>query len=132
DDALRAARSAVELRDTIARTNEELLDRYGVALRLRIGVNTGEVVAGDPRESSFVSGDAVNVAARLEQNAPAGEVLIGEETYRAVSYAIDAEPVEPLELKGKSGRVPAYRLVRVRDVGGRRPIGSPLVGREDE
>src|SRR4029453_8441784 len=83
DDALRAARSAVELQDTIARANEELLDRYGVSLRLRIGVNTGEVVAGDPRESSFVSGDAVNVAARLEQNAGAGPLPLREQTLLA-------------------------------------------------
>ncbi|MDP9302442.1 MAG: AAA family ATPase, partial [Actinomycetota bacterium] len=132
DDALRAARSAVELRDTITRTNEELLDRYGVALRLRIGVNTGEVVAGDPRESSFVSGDAVNVAARLEQNATAGEVLIGEETYRAAERSIHAESVEPLALKGKSQPVPAYRLLEVLDYWENRPIGSPLVGRDRE
>ena len=66
--------------------NDELLrDKYGVGLELRIGVNTGEVVAGDPSVgSSFVAGDAVNVAARLEQAAPPGEVLIGEETWSVV------------------------------------------------
>jgi class 3 adenylate cyclase len=132
DDALRASRSAVELRDTIARTNEELIDRYGVALRLRIGVNTGEVVAGDPRETSFVSGDAVNVAARLEQNAEAGAILIGEDTFLAAQAYLQAEPVEPLPLKGKSERVPAYHLIAVSDYWQSRPIGSPLVGRESE
>jgi class 3 adenylate cyclase len=133
DDALRAVRAAGELRDTLERMNAELIDRFGVGLHLRTGVNTGEVVAGDPSTgSSFVSGDAVNVAARLEQAAPPGDVLIGLETHRAVSHAVDAEPVEPLELKGKSERVPAFRLLRVHDVGGRRPMGSPLVGRDEE
>jgi class 3 adenylate cyclase len=132
DDALRAARSAVELQDTIARANEELLDRYGVTLRLRIGVNTGEVVAGDPRESSFVSGDAVNVAARLEQNAEAGTILIGEETFLAAQGYLSTEPVERRPLKGKSASVPAYHLLGVADYWQSRPIGSPLIGREDE
>jgi class 3 adenylate cyclase len=132
DDALRAARSAVELRDTVARTNQELLGRYGVALRLRIGVNTGEVVAGDPRENSFVSGDAVNVAARLEQNAGAGGILIGEGTFQAAQGYVHAEPVAPLSLKGKSDPVPAYRLLAVSDDWRSRPIGSPLVGRDGE
>jgi class 3 adenylate cyclase len=133
DDALRAARSAVELLDTIERTNEELLDRYGVGLRLRIGINTGEVVAGDPtKESSFVSGDPINVAARLEQSAPAGGVLIGEDTYLAVMDFVRAEPVGPLTLKGKSEPVPAFRLLEVLDYWEKRPIGSPLVGRNGE
>ena len=92
--------------------NDELLRaKYGVGLEFRIGVNTGEVVAGDPSTgSSFVAGDTVNVGARLEQAAPPGEVLLGEETWHTVREAVEVEPVEPLELKGKSERVPAYRL----------------------
>jgi class 3 adenylate cyclase len=133
DDAIRGVRAAAELQQELGRMNDELLRaKYGVGLELRIGVNTGEVVAGDPATgSSFVAGDAVNVGARLEQAAPPGEVLIGEETWRAVRDVVDVEPTEPLELKGKSERVPAFRLIgfRVAEV----PGGiAPLLGRGRE
>ena len=85
----------------------------------RIGVNTGEVVTGTAER--LVTGDAVNVAARLEQAAAPGEVLIGETTYALVREAVVAEPVEPLELKGKSEPVPAFRLVSVLDAPERQP-----------
>jgi class 3 adenylate cyclase len=132
DDALRGVRAAAELQHVLGRMNEDLLrQRYGVGLELRIGVNTGEVVAGDPAtESSFVAGDAVNVGARLEQAAPPGGVLLGQETWESVRDVVEAEPVEPLELKGKSHRVVAYRLV-----GFRTPTASgdrTLVGRDAE
>ena len=75
-------------------------------------MNTGEVVAGDPTAGQrLVTGDAVNVAARLEQAAGEQEMLLGDLTYRLVRDSVDVEPVEPLELKGKAERVPAYRLV---------------------
>ena len=77
----------------------------------RIGVNTGEVVTGT--EERLATGDAVNVAARLEQAAEPGEVLIGEATLRLVREAVVVEPVEPLALKGKAEPVPAYRLLAV-------------------
>src|SRR5439155_11866780 len=99
------------------------------------GVNTGEVVAADPGSGqSFVSGDAVNVAARLEQAADPGEILLGEPTYRLVRAAVIAEPVEPLTVKGKSEPLPAYRLVVV-EAGAEilpRRFDSPLVGRTAE
>ena len=89
---------------------------YGIQLTVRTGVNTGEVVAGDPTTGQrLVTGDTVNVAARLEQAAPPGEILIGELTYRLVRGAVEVEQVEPLELKGKAERVPAYRLLSVSD-----------------
>ena len=75
----------------------------------RIGVNTGEVVTGT--EERLATGDAVNVAARLEQAAQPGEILIGDETLRLVRDAVEVEPVEPLELKGRPSRCPAYRLL---------------------
>ena len=134
DDALRAVRAAAGMQVALARLNDELERVWGVRLTNRTGVNTGEVVAGDPVAGQrLVTGDAVNVAARLEQAAGAMEVLIGEPTYRLVREHVDVEPVEPLELKGKSERVPAYRLVGVRE----QPIvatGSirPLVGRDEE
>ena len=133
DDALRAVRAAFSMQAALARLNEELERVWGVRLTNRTGVNTGEVVAGDPIAGQrLVTGDAVNVAARLEQAAGAMDVLLGEPTYRLVRDYVDVEPVEPLELKGKSERVPAYRLVGVHD--GRPPEQTlrPVVGREQE
>ena len=102
---------------------------------MRTGVNTGEVVAGDPSSGqSFVTGDAVNIAARLEQAAEPGEILLGEETRRLVRDAVLVEPVDPLELKGKAERVPAFRLVGVTPGAPAlaRRLDSALVGREEE
>jgi class 3 adenylate cyclase/tetratricopeptide (TPR) repeat protein len=119
DDALRAVRSAVEMRDALPE----------LGLQGRIGVMTGEVVTGT--EERLATGDAVNVAARLEQAAQPGEVLIGQPTLALVRGAADVEPVEPLELKGKAEPVPAYRLLRIRDAPERRHQGL-FVGRERE
>jgi class 3 adenylate cyclase/tetratricopeptide (TPR) repeat protein len=134
DDALRAVRAAAEMKVALARLNDELHERWGVRLTNRTGVNTGEVVAGDPTSGQrLVTGDTVNVAARLEQAAPALEVLVGEPTYRLVRDAVEVEAVEPLELKGKAERVPAYRLLAVHDDprAAGRPV-RPLVGRAEE
>ena len=135
DDPVRAVRAADGMREALDVLNVELERDHGVGIRIRIGVNTGEVVAGDPSSGQrLVTGDAVNVAARLEQAAAPGEVLLGESTYRLVKDAVEVEPVEPLELKGKSERVPAFRLVTVlADVAGHeRHLDSPLVGRVKE
>ena len=134
DDALRAVRAAAEMGHALDRVNEQLEDTWGVRLENRTGVNTGEVVAGDLAAGQrLVTGDTVNTAARLEQAAPAGGVLIGESTYRLVRHAVEVVPEEPLELKGKSERVPAYRLVRiVGDEAYARRFDSPLVGRQAE
>ena len=133
DDALRACRAALEMQARLASLNEEL-ERRTDADRVRIGVNTGEVVAGDAASrETFVTGDAVNVAARLEQAAPPGEVLLGEPTYRLVRDAVAVEAVEPLAAKGKSEPVPAYRLLEVAGSGpAPRQARDPLVGREAE
>jgi class 3 adenylate cyclase/tetratricopeptide (TPR) repeat protein len=134
DDALRAVRAAAGMQAALEALNHELQLVYGVQLANRTGVNTGEVVAGDPTSGQrLVTGDAVNVAARLEQAAGEREVLLGELTYRLVRDDVEVEEVEPLELKGKSERVPAFRLVGLRnvsDVSSRR--SAPLVGRDDE
>jgi class 3 adenylate cyclase len=135
DDALRAVRAAADMRTALAEINEQLELRWGVRLRARTGVNTGEVIAGDSsRGQAFVTGDAVNVAARLEQAAEVGEILIGEHTFALVRDSVEVEPVPPLDLKGKRDRVPAFRLI---DVAGpaappERRMDSPLVGRERE
>jgi class 3 adenylate cyclase/tetratricopeptide (TPR) repeat protein len=136
DDALRAVRAAFEMKQTLEKVNERLEAGWGVRLENRTGVNTGEVVAGDVTAGQrLVTGDAVNTAARLEQNAPACEVLIGEPTYRLVRDAVDVEDVEPLELKGKAERVRAYLLRGVKleaDEGIARRLDAPMVGRADE
>jgi class 3 adenylate cyclase/tetratricopeptide (TPR) repeat protein len=135
DDALRAVRAACEMKAALEAVNEELEKRWGVRLENRTGVNTGEVVAGDSVDAQrLVTGDTVNVAARLEQAAPALEILIGEPTYRLVRHAVEVEEVEPLELKGKAERVGAYRLRSVREDVETvlRNRQAKLVGRERE
>jgi class 3 adenylate cyclase/predicted negative regulator of RcsB-dependent stress response len=135
DDALRAVRAAAGMNAALAELNAELERDHGVGLAARIGVNTGEVVAGDPSAGQrLVTGDAVNVAARLEQAAAPGEVLLGDSTHRLVKDAVEVEPVAPLDLKGKSEAVPAFRLVAVREggEGHDRHLDSPMVGREKE
>ena len=100
-----------------------------LGLHGRIGVMTGEVVAGT--EERLATGDAVNVAARLEQAAQPGEVLVGQPTFALVREAAEVEQLESLELKGKAEPVPAYRLLRVRDAPERRHE-AVFVGRERE
>jgi class 3 adenylate cyclase/tetratricopeptide (TPR) repeat protein len=134
DDALRAVRAAHGMVAALEEVNRRLESRWGVRLENRTGVNTGEVVAGDPSTGQrLVTGDTVNVAARLEQAAPALGVLIGEPTYRMVRDAVEVEALPPLELKGKSERLPAYRLLGVsRGDGLARRADTPLVGRDEE
>ena len=133
DDALRAVRAAHGMQQALRELNTDLLAAYGVELTNRTGVNTGEVVAGDVTTGQrLVTGDAVNTAARLEQAAPANEVLIGELTYELVRGQVDVEAVEPLELKGKAERVAAYRLVGVGEGATLDREESPLVGRDRE
>jgi len=135
DDALRAIRAAAGMRAALAKVNVKLLAQYGVSLANRTGVNTGEVVANeDPTaDQKLATGDAVNVAARLEQAAPANEIYVGEATYRLVRAAVEVEAVEPLQLKGKAERVAAYRLVSARGLDGyARRQDTPIVGRDEE
>ena len=135
DDALRAARAAVELRGSVAELNDELERNWGARLQIRTGVNSGDVVAGDPAAGqAFVSGDAVNVAARLEQAAQPGEILIGAQTLALVRDAVRVDPVEPLALKGKAEPVPAFRLVEVLPGAPAfaRRLDSPMLGRDAE
>ena len=134
DDALRAVRAAAEMRAALAELNVTLRAGFGVTLENRTGVNTGEVVTGDTGGSRrLATGDTVNVAARLEQAAPVGEVLIGESTYRLVRDAVEVVPVEPVGLEGKPGPVPAYRLLSVAaGARGAKPADLPLVGRARE
>ena len=135
DDALRAVRAAAGMRDALGVLNAELLDTHGLEIQVRTGLNTGEVViTGKVAHEMLASGDPVNVAARFEQAAGAGEILIGEATYRLVRDAIIAEPLEPLVLKGKAEPLRAYRVVKVdpHAAGFARRLDAPMVGRERE
>jgi class 3 adenylate cyclase/tetratricopeptide (TPR) repeat protein len=135
DDAVRAVRAAVGMREALVSLNIDLEREHGEGLAARIGVNTGEVVAGDPSAGQrLVTGDAVNIAARLEQAAAPGEILLGEPTFRLVKDAVEVEPVDALALKGKEERVPAFRLIDVSAgaAGHERHLDSPMVGRAKE
>ena len=125
DDALRAVRAADHMLDGARE----------LGLDVRIGVNTGEVIAGDPDESQgFVSGEAVIVAKRLEQAAQPGEILIGKATYPLVSHAVSAGPLERLPVKGKRDDVGRRRVEEVdRDAPAfARGLQVPIVGRDGE
>ena len=133
DDALRAVRAAVEMRAALDALNDELEPRYGVRLANHTGINTGEVVTGFGAQR-LATGDAVNVAARLEQAAEPGEILLGATTESLVRGSVETELLPPLELKGKSEPVTAWRLVALGPDTSRRPrrLDIPLVGRDPE
>jgi class 3 adenylate cyclase/tetratricopeptide (TPR) repeat protein len=126
DDALRAVRAALEMRNAVRSMGD---------VQARIGVNTGDVLARDPTQrESLVVGDAVNVAARLEQAAAPGEVLVGEDTWELVSHAVRGERVAPVAAKGKREPLIAWRLDEVDPAAGghRRRLDLPIVGRQSE
>ena len=131
DDALRAVRAAVAVRDCVAELDRET----GVSLEVRIGLNTGEVVTADPSAGhGFVSGDAVAVGKRLEQAAAPGEIVLGESTHRLVEHAVQATPLDPLTLKGKADEAIAFRLESVDPDATAIPRrdDTPLVGQQIE
>jgi len=116
DDALRAVRAAVELRDA-------------VEIDVRIGLNTGEVVTAEGE--TLATGEAINIAARLEQAAGVGDVLLGAQTCALVRELVDVELLPPLDVKGKSDPITAYRLVALTGVARRRDA-APMIGRAKE
>ena len=129
DHAERALHAALAMQRRLA-------SLFGDALALRIGVNTGEVVVGRARRgSSFVSGDTVNVAARLEQAAAPGEVLVGERTAALVRGAFELDAPRRVEAKGKNGGVVALPVLRALSLMRPRGVGgapAPFVGRDRE
>jgi class 3 adenylate cyclase/tetratricopeptide (TPR) repeat protein len=131
DDALRAVRAAVAVHECVAE-----LDRDSdVHLEVRIGINTGEVVTGDPSGGhGFVSGDPVAVGKRLEQAAAPGEIVLGESTHRLVEHAVRATQLDPLTLKGKADEAIAFRLESVDPAATAIPRrdDTPLVGQQRE
>ena len=111
DDAQRAVQAALSMQERLVELNDEIAERHGVRLAVRIGLNSGEVIAGLGRDQFMVTGDVVNVAARLQQTAEAGDVVVAERTFLATRGAFRAEPVEDRALKGKSAAVRAWRVL---------------------
>ncbi len=135
DDAERTIRAAIAMQSAIGQLNEDLERRHGARLALRIGINTGEVVAGllagDVQAAYTVVGDSVNTAQRFESAAPLGGILVSEPTWRLARRRFRFQPVEPLVLKGKTAPQPAYRVLGVRE----QEIelaATPLIGRAVE
>ena len=133
DDALRAVRSALEMREALTPLNDDFERRYGVALATRTGISTGTVAGkGIVPDRNFVAGDTANTAARLQQHAEPGDVLLADSTYRLVRDLVHAEPVPHLALKGKQEASTAHRLLALRqraELASR--LHAPLVGRHD-
>jgi class 3 adenylate cyclase/tetratricopeptide (TPR) repeat protein len=134
DDAVRAIRAAADMQTALDGLNPAFRTESGVELSNHIGVNSGEVIAGDASTAQrMVTGDAVNTAARLEQAAGSGEVVLGDLTYRLARDQIEVEFMPPLTLKGKAEPVPAYRLIGVsQQTAAAHSSGTPFVGREEE
>lgn len=135
DDPLRAVRATWDLLASVDDLNVDLRAGNDVELVLRAGLNTGEVAAdANALEESFVFGDTANTAARLEQHAAPGTMLIGESTYQATRHGVIAEERTPLDAKGKSAPVRAFQVVAVESVQAtERPLSqSTLLGRHSE
>jgi class 3 adenylate cyclase/tetratricopeptide (TPR) repeat protein len=134
DDAVRAIRAAADMQAGLELLNPSFRADHQLELTNNIGVNSGEVIAGDASTAQrLVTGDAVNTAARLEQAASGGEVVLGELTYRLARDQIEVESMPPLTLKGKAEPVPAYRLLGLAaETPAERGHGTPFVGREAE
>ena len=135
DDALRAVRAAVEVRQAVAELADELARGSAPWLAVTLGVNSGEVFVGPGHgRDAFASGDAINVAARLNARAEGGEILLGEDTYRLVATAVRAEELGPLTVKGRTAPVRAWRLLELGpdELALVRPATTPFVGRRRE
>ncbi len=145
DDPLRAVRAAVDMQAALARLNADRLasDPAAPELRLRIGINTGEVAAaGRPQEGRdfLVTGDPVNLAARLYENAAPGAIWVGPRTYRSTSGAVRYRKLAAVSVRGKPRPVPVWEAIALADespVPAQRPRGvkglsAPMVGRDVE
>ena len=133
DHAVRAVRAGAEMRDALAELNRELERDHGVRLEVRIGVNTGEVIAGDPDEPPFVTGEAVNVGKRLQEAAAPGDVLLAPATVSLARGSVESEQVGTLELRGRPEPLPTHRLVGLVEEQFQPPAElGPLVGRRRE
>ncbi|HEX6586708.1 MAG TPA: adenylate/guanylate cyclase domain-containing protein [Solirubrobacterales bacterium] len=134
DDPERAVRAGLAMQEAMEGANRQGQARHGVSFSLRVGINSGEVMAGAVGDRYTVMGDVVNVAARLQAAARPETVTVGESTYRATREVISYERLEPLQLKGKEEPVPAWEATRALTEP-RRGISrarTPLIGREEE
>lgn len=140
DDAERAVRAALEMQQVMAELRSELEAQRRPTLGLRIGIETGEVLADQRRATDerdrMVTGDAVNTAARLEQSAAPGAVVVGPRTHEATRALIEYAELAPMALKGKSAPIQTWQAIRVRTRrGGVRPVlglEAALIGRDEE
>ena len=130
DDASRALQAALEMRERLVELNQRLARDHNVTLEIRTGVNTGEVVApmGDAPTQRIVAGDAVNVAARLEQVAEPGTILVGERTHAATSHRLRVRGTDAGHLERQAAaaaRVPVDPSPARVDAGASRGCGRP-------
>ena len=135
DDPERAVRAGWAMQQAMVELNRTAAADYGFELALRVGVNTGEVLAGRIGDEYTVVGDAVNVAARLQGAAPVGGVLVGRQTSRTTGKGIDYRSLGPLRLKGRAEPVDAWEVLSVDEQEGRRsaPVWrTQMVGRQAE
>ncbi|MDP9331420.1 MAG: AAA family ATPase [Actinomycetota bacterium] len=134
DDAVRAVRAAADMRNALKALNDDLGRTLGLSIATRTGVNTGEVTISDAERGPVILGDAVNVAARFQQVAAPGDILLGRDTYRLVRDFVTVGEATSLVLKGKAEAVTAYPLVEITRTIGEGPLRArpPLVGRADE
>src|SRR5205807_8842618 len=107
----RAVRAAFGMQAAMAELNRSIAPEFGFQLPLRIGVNTGEVLAGHVGEAYTVVGDTVNVASRLQAAADTGGILVGERTHRSTEAAVRYQALPALQLKGKAEPVPAWQAI---------------------
>jgi class 3 adenylate cyclase/tetratricopeptide (TPR) repeat protein len=137
DDPERAVRAAFAARDALAELAPAAADRHGIVLQVRIGIEAGEVVVGDPfGGATMATGDPLNLAARLEQHAAPGEIVVGPAVHAATVRAIAYEPAGAWELQGKAEAVEAWRALQpMAEPGDARGIEgheAPLTGRSEE
>ena len=138
DDPQRALLAGLEIQEGIKPYAQEIRLEHGLEFGLRVGINTGLVVVGeigsDLRMEYTAIGDAINLAARMEQTAQVGTIQISEDTYKLVAPFFDVEPLGEVEVKGKSAPVKTYRVTGVKSTPGQlrglEGLTSPLVGRE--
>ena len=140
DDAERAVRAGLDIVEGIGPYREEVRARWGIDFDVRVGINTGLVVVGevgsDLRVEYTALGDAINMAARMEQTAQAGTIQVSADTHRLVAPLFEFEDLGEIEVKGRDEPVPAYRALhpkaergRVRGIEG---LDAPLIGRDSE
>ena len=135
DDALRAARAALDIRTGVAALSDELEREHGVALEIRIGLAAGEIVAASTASRQrFVAGDAVGVAARLQHEAEPGGIVVGEIVARLLRHAATLESLGTLDVKSRKAPIEMYRLVELTPAAPtfERRLDAPLIGRKRE